>query len=253
MLIRRRQIDAFDRVPAGFEFELADHIAHSTPWHAQELGEAGTRHVARLGLERASRYGFTQRATVRLFVEMMFMLGSDFDTDPQFPWLRRLLVDAAVQDEVVRADHLWEDMMSFVQATVGAEAVLTRHALQRMRAESFYGPSASAPGFPDDAIQRLRSLYPERCDFADTDTLHSVVASGITIANHYKVSSGAGTLLFIVLTFMLGHGFARDAQFPWIETILHDESAPQPEHRAERLFRKSMAYIDGVLRHSRPA
>jgi hypothetical protein len=47
------------------------------------------------GVSQAAKIGLTLRAPVRLWLEMQFSLGSDFDSDPQLAWASASLIDAA--------------------------------------------------------------------------------------------------------------------------------------------------------------
>jgi hypothetical protein len=53
--------------------------------------------------------------------------------------------------------------------------------------------------------------------------------------------------LFINLMFALGHGFATDPQYPWISNTLYNSAVSDPDKRAERLYAKTMVYLDHVL------
>jgi hypothetical protein len=74
-----------DDVSARFDELLAEHLQHLAPREAQELGREGLRGVVRLGRQRAAQIEFTDRESIRLYVELMFLLGSGFATDPQYP------------------------------------------------------------------------------------------------------------------------------------------------------------------------
>ena len=50
------------------------------------VGEEQMRKAIRFGIGRADSYGFTFRGPVRLYLELMLLFGSHFDTDPQYPW-----------------------------------------------------------------------------------------------------------------------------------------------------------------------
>jgi len=55
------------------------------------------------------------------YVELMFMLGSFFDTDPQYRGVTRALFDMKDADEIGGADHLYDVIMEYVDATLGPQ------------------------------------------------------------------------------------------------------------------------------------
>jgi hypothetical protein len=84
---------------------LADPSFPSLPSHAlamleklfpqkyRTVGETLLRGVVNDGVQRSSEYGITTRRGQLLFIGLMFMFGSGFDTDPQLPDLGAALRD----------------------------------------------------------------------------------------------------------------------------------------------------------------
>jgi len=92
LVIRDQQMQVFkDNAKKQFEAETIRHISRFAPKQYEILGEKTIGQIVRKGVERAEKHGFTNRGPVRFFVELMFMLGSDFDTDPQYPWVAEIL------------------------------------------------------------------------------------------------------------------------------------------------------------------
>src|SRR5213079_233609 len=100
MIVRNRQMIAFPNTP--LENQMVNHMTVFTREHMDSLGEAGLRRFVRLGIEQSARYGWTQKGPVEFFLEVMVMLGSAFDTDPQYAWVKEPLNDSA--DQMARAD-----------------------------------------------------------------------------------------------------------------------------------------------------
>ena len=49
------------------------------------------------------------------------------------------------------------------------------------------------------------------------------------------------------MAFAVGHGFASDPLLPWVERTLQNEALGDANKRVERLYAKSMTYLDEVL------
>jgi hypothetical protein len=119
LIIREAQMEVFRALTGGsFEDHLVEHLRKSFPHRAGTLDEHGLRHVIRYGMERADNYGFTKRGPSRFYIETMFILGSDFDTDPQYPWAFEVLSDQEIEDEVERADALHARLTEYMGAAV---------------------------------------------------------------------------------------------------------------------------------------
>lgn len=94
LIIRKETMEVFEEaLLRNFEDEMVQHIKQFTPRHSEIIGEQCVRQVAKMGIERARQYGLTNRGPVRFYIELMFMLGSNFDTDPQYPWAGEILND----------------------------------------------------------------------------------------------------------------------------------------------------------------
>jgi hypothetical protein len=118
--IRTEQLDAFrTEVVRSFKARMVEHlralpVAPCRPRSGEELIV-----LVETGVERARAYGFQMEGPVRLFLELMFVFGDDFDTDLRLPWAAGALRRDDGISEIDRADLLHDE----------AEKHLTRGAL----------------------------------------------------------------------------------------------------------------------------
>ena len=153
MKIRKEQMAALDRATLkAFQDELVRHLRDFDPKHTKVLGEDGVRQVIRLGMERAAKYGLTNRGPIRLYIELMFLFGSDFDTDPWLPWAGACLSDPTIIDQMDRAEVLYEEMTTYLDAVAGPDNAYLIEALRR--------PTWPAPR---TTRSRARTLRTSRC------------------------------------------------------------------------------------------
>ena len=90
--IRFDQMKVFEEAAwLHFEDEMVVHSREFSPKLCAVLGEEQLRVALRQAIKRAGGYGFTFRGPVRLYIELMFLFGSHFDTDPQYPCRGRLV------------------------------------------------------------------------------------------------------------------------------------------------------------------
>jgi len=83
------------------------------PQKHERVGLGALRHLVHRGTEAAERYGLADGFAVAVYVVLMFMLGSGFDTDPQFPWAAAILSDASPAGRATRADRLYDEAMAY--------------------------------------------------------------------------------------------------------------------------------------------
>ena len=63
------------------------------------MGGEWLKTLVNTGVSRARGHGFTLRGPLRLYLDLMFLFGSDFDTDPQYPWAGEVLKEQGMEME----------------------------------------------------------------------------------------------------------------------------------------------------------
>jgi len=250
LVIRDEQLQMVQQNSLGeFENELVEHMKGFAPKHSEVIKDEGVHDVVRLGIERSKKYGFTNRGPVRFYVEMMFMFGSDFDSDFQMPWAGGTLNNEAIKDQTQRADILHDKMLEFVEEVYGPEDKYSLEAMRRMNQARVEDYNFTKQDFDRQVAAALRHIYPQKCNYMGDETLAALVKRGRERARSYSIVSVNGTALMPALMFALGHGFDNDPLFPWVSKTLKDDSVPDPNERAERLQRKMKVYLGEALKY----
>lgn len=92
LVIRQAQLEALsDAADQDFARRLADKLRRFWPDTCEELGPARLHARITRGLERARAHGASQASDLQRYLNLMFLLGEDFDTDPAIPWARDYL------------------------------------------------------------------------------------------------------------------------------------------------------------------
>lgn len=214
---------------------------------AKTLGDDGLRTVIRFGIDRAKSHGLTRRCCVQFFIEMITVFGSEFDTDPQYPWAAAALADDSFDDQTERADRLHERATTYWNAAIGEGGALSRAALQRARNEPYEGVPPAAPDFHRRTLERLRGVYPEKYAAIGSAAASELIRRAQVEARVQSITSDVGVALLAGLMFTLGHGVTRDPHMPWVGSTLANPAVADPNKRAERLYARSMTYLDAVL------
>jgi len=108
MTIQRKQFDAIGkRLAVRWEDTMVTHLETFFPERCAELGEKGVREAIALGQTRAAKYDIFSERDVCKYLNFMFALGFDFDTDPEYPWANQILTNAALIRSHVKM-HLLE-------------------------------------------------------------------------------------------------------------------------------------------------
>lgn len=248
IILRKTQMEAFQKASSkSFEDAMVRHLQKFSPPHYKVIGEAGAREVIQLGIQRAQEYQWTFRGPVRFYIEMMFMFGSAFDTDPQLPWVRGILRNDHIRDQMERSEQLYEKTMDYLDKVGGPQGAYAKRALRSIRKRADEPLSFAPEVFEHDMLREMQRIYPEKYAYVGEEALRDLIRKGVECAESYSVGTGHGATLFVVLMFAVGHGFAEDPLFPWISTTLKNEKILDPEKRVQRLESKSITYLDHVL------
>src|SRR5215468_2782238 len=131
--IRWDQVEAFRNAALQkFEDDMVEHLKQFAPRQWQGIGDSAGRQEIKLGITQASQYGFTNRGSVRFYIELMFMLGSYFDVDPQYHWAQTVLMQPSDIDQMVRADTLYDVFNDYWEAVAGPDNTYLLRALHKL-------------------------------------------------------------------------------------------------------------------------
>jgi hypothetical protein len=246
MIIRAQQMDELTRLAqSSFECEMVRHLQQFSARNCAVIGEPAVREIVALGTRRAQGCGFTNRGPVRFYLESMFLFGSDFDTDPQYPWVREILTGEPIADQTGRAECLYQRTVDYIAAVAGPGCQFEKDAIERtswwVRLED---PPSSAENLDNRILWRLESIYPQKCAYVGRAALEGLIGRARQEAANHALGFARGIAVLAGLMFVFGHGCCTDPQFPWIAGTLRNTSIPDPVKTSERLFSKLKTYLE---------
>jgi len=95
--IRSEQLGALSQAASeSFESRMAAHLRKYFPADCAQMGDEGLHDTIRQGIGRAADHGISTEYDVARFIDLMFILCRDFDTNPNTPWAADTLADEAL-------------------------------------------------------------------------------------------------------------------------------------------------------------
>jgi hypothetical protein len=251
LIIRAEQMKVFGQAAfRSFEDEMVLHLARFAPKHSQVIGEPVVRQVIRRGAERARTYHLTNHGPVRFYIEMMFQLGSEFDTDPQLPWAREILAQAATSDQMECAERLYEVELRYLNAVMGPDDEYEKEAIRRMINLRLVDIPSDGATLEGETFSCLRRIYPQKFDHVGEPAIRSLIRRSSALADEYSIATTEGVALLAGLMFAFGHGATTDPQFPWIRsTLMQSTETESPARQVELLFGRMTMYLTHALRN----
>jgi hypothetical protein len=251
LVIRPEQMEVLKEAALrSFEDEMLEHLAEFSPPLFKAVGEEQMRKAVSFGIGQAKSYGFTFRGPVRLYLELMLLFGTHFDTDPQYPWAAEILTDQDTGSQMDRAERLYEKTMDYREKVAGPQDAYSLEALKQIAIFARQHISLPSHDFIPGMLQYINIIYPQKADYVGDEGLESLIHKGIECAQLMQFSTVRGMTLVIVLMLAFGHGCAADPLYPWIERTLKDEAIIDAEARAKRLEKKALTWLDHVLNYS---
>lgn len=248
LVIRTEQMDVFKKTALqSFEDEMVEHLAQFSPPLYKVVGEEQMRKVIQLGMSQAEQYGFTHRGPVRLYLELMLLFGSYFDTDPQYPWAAEILTNQESGTQMQRAERLYEKTMDYRQKVAGAEDVYTLEALKKIVVFAKQPFTISTDNFIPAIQREIEYIYPQKAAYVGKAGLEALIRKGVDGAQRQQFMTERSMGLVVVLMLAFGHGCGKDPLYSWIAKTLQDEKILDAKARAEILERKAMTWLEHVL------
>lgn len=246
MIIRTQQMEEFSKVAIrNFENEMVEHLAEFSPPLFRVIKEDQMREAVHFGIKQAEKYGFDFRGPIRLYLEIMLLFGSHFDTDPQYPWAKAILEDDAPQMQ--RAEQLHQQTIDYQEKVSGENATNTRKALEGLSVMARNPTTSSSASFIADISREMRRVFPQKVGYIGEESLTALIREGRAEARKYSFPTVRGEGLVVALMFAFGHGCTDDLLYPWISQTLNDEKIIGPSEREARLEKKAVTWLDHVL------
>lgn len=90
--MRPQQVEKFSEAALKqFEDMMVPHLKRFFPKFSEAAGEPKVRVFIRYGVKRAASYQIMAKRDVSRYIDLMVVLGHDFDRDKQLPWAGQIL------------------------------------------------------------------------------------------------------------------------------------------------------------------
>jgi hypothetical protein len=246
MKIRTEQMQAFEEAARRqFDEEMVAHSKGFAPSLCEVISDEQLRVALRSAMTRADSYGFTYRGPIRLFIEMMFLRGSDFDTDPQYPAMEEILRTEG--DQMERAEQIHQEYLNYLDKVSGPGAANVRKALNDLLIFARNPGTYSSNDLVARMLQEMNRIFPQKTAYVGETNLKILIDEALVEARMYDFLDVRSQALIVILKFAFGHGCTDDPLYPWISRTLKDERIIDPAARAARLEKKAITWLEHVV------
>lgn len=203
------------------------------------------------GIARAKQCGFTLRGPIRLYLEVLAILGHRFGDDPQYPAIAAILADPAYGSEMDRAQALFDAVLDYRDWVIGADQRCLYPALEGLCAMA--ENPVTAERTPGDLVDMLWYVYPEKALYVGVDVLRALIRESQALIRAFGLAEPPDEILACTLMMIFGHGCFDDPFLPWIAQAMAQDpggSAPvggrllrqRTQAQVRQMLAKSMAH-----------
>jgi hypothetical protein len=245
LTIRTEQFEVFERAARQrFEDEMVAHSKDFSPRLCAVIGEDQLRVALRAAIARAEGFGFSNRGPIRLFIELTFLHGSGFYSDPQYPGMAKTL--SASADQMERAEQMHLVSLEYLEQVAGPGNANVRKALAQLLTFARSPLRFSGP-FEEAMLDVLIGIFPQKAAYVGEARLRALIAEAIKHGREQRFSTARHGALLVALMFAFGHACTDDPLYPWIARTLNDDRIADPAARAARLEKKAITWLEHVV------
>jgi hypothetical protein len=198
----------------GYISELVEYSKEYYPGLLEDMGEARLRAALKVICDKAERsFGFTERGSIRLYLDLNWAYGWDFETDPQYTWVVETWQKNRELPQIEQAEILYEEEKEYRQAVRGAEyqAFLTRFLSLDIQALPVQETT-----FVADLLSILQDLRPSKYARIGEEALtRLIVKSQAKAAQEFGFQKPDHQALIVLIAFVVGHEFNHNPFFDW--------------------------------------
>lgn len=156
----------------------------------------------------AKKASYTQRGPVRLYIDMMIMLGSDFEKEPLFHSFR--IKDQKELPQIERSMNLYTLLNNYIVEVYGENGCFFKksvEAFKGFRTKNYFVKISSGN---EELHELLRGIYPQRYDFAGYDAVNNLISILDEACEKYKIKRLTHRLYLALIMFLFGCLFEQD-------------------------------------------
>jgi hypothetical protein len=230
-----------------FKERTVERLRGFAPKHFLRPGETAVRNTVDFGVEQALAYGLTAESAIRLYIEMMFILGSGFDKDPMFPWAGEILNDAMMAKQYDKTNRLYDELSVYLSSVLGKSNEFYERALRRIwRFTAWQDDIGSAP-LEEYIISTSYKVYPEKFAYVGETAVRKLANGSARVAETYGVAGDHVTVLLAFLMYLLGNNVLNDPLHPWVAESLAPTHSSNSDERVERLSAAGIRTLEHCL------
>jgi hypothetical protein len=238
-MIKREQVEVFEQHSLQrLVEEMVGHCVRFSPCLCNMLTTEGLVRAVQVGIKKAERHGFTRRGPVRFYLEMMMLFGSEYDTDPQYPWAAEILQKGNVRDQSYTSELLHTVALDYLRATDGLGGEGDVATLDRLRRAilDLDQVGVSEDRFVDDLSRIFERMSPVRFAYHGYATITSLIVQyRRLVEERFLCIRPDLNALMVTCMLELGYCYIFDPFYAWLSIPSTPVPIVEPESVRQKI------------------
>lgn len=209
--------------PRAFDLyitELIEHCKQTFPKLTQRLPEPELRTALIEALKKTTQNGITDNQPTLYYIDLMILLGADFQTDPQYAWINDWFIETANYSQLAQTGYLHGDCLDYLGEMYGDNDIHKYATANQLKEFDLSHYTLSAENFDEEILFILKDIFPKKAELVGDKALTNLITQAKqTAANDYQYTRVDQTAYFIITCYLYGHQFNADPFIPEVKAL----------------------------------
>ncbi len=190
-----------------FQQSLSPYLLERFSSASYQLVLQNTKYFVDQYFSQAICYGFESKRDIRSFIELSFLLGANFEKDPQIPWANKILLNPQYSSWE-KISKLQKRAQFHLERVLGCGVEFPIKPYQQLRTKYFIFLQQS--NFQSgQALNLFACFWPKKAETLSS-SIHSMLRN-----KQSPLSAVLSQNEIMTLAFLLGYEFDTNPRYPW--------------------------------------
>lgn len=187
-----------------FDNEVIQHINVTFPFLLNIFNEGLLRKYVKQGISQAKSAGITQRGPVRLYIDTMLILGSQFEHNPL--WSDFIYNRGNKESQIEKSMNVYSALQRYNSSVNGKEGLFYKASIDRFQHMTLdYIEKRN-----DNIHDILNSIHPQKYTFASKKGINDFIQHVEKYSNEYHAGKYEVKAYITIISFLFGCYPSRD-------------------------------------------
>ncbi|PHM65034.1 hypothetical protein Xsto_02342 [Xenorhabdus stockiae] len=200
--------------------ELVTNCNESYPYLDLNLSKDGLRSALENAIKKAKNEGFDQRGAVQFYIDMLILFGTEFQTDPQYAWIKTSLDNHAHLGQLEKTSLLYHEVTRYLNEVHGEKDEHLKASIFKFQDINIERLNVQWSTYQINIDDILKYLFPQKYRCIKQDDIKKLIQLGVEKSNQYGIENANQSAFLTLSMFLLGHEFDQDIFLPHLNSKL---------------------------------